>query len=88
MGKVTFTIGQAIRYKPGFGTYGYEDALEADGRVPGVVLGFTRTRVRIRTRCNGGETVRAVDAASLAPAPVTHAVAPRAQPPGTPATRV
>lgn len=42
-----FPIGQAIRYKPGYGTYGYEDALEADGRLPGVVVGYSETRVRV-----------------------------------------
>lgn len=65
----TFTIGQAIRYKPGFGTYGYEDVLEADGRIAGVVLGFSRTRIRVElqlTKRRAGSTViRCVDAASL-----------------------
>ncbi len=64
-----FTIGQAVRYKPGYGTYGYEDALEADGRVPGVVLGYSkagRVRVELTLRKRGGCTIqRGVDAASL-----------------------
>lgn len=60
-----FNVGDKVRYKPGYGTYGYEDVLEADGRVPGEVRGHTRTRVRISTRNNAGTLVRAVDAASL-----------------------
>lgn len=65
MTKQKFEIGQAVRYKPGDGTYNYEDVLEADGRVPAVVRGFTPTRVRVRMRNNQGEIDRAVDAASL-----------------------
>lgn len=59
-------IGDRVRYKPGTGTYGYEDLLEADGRMPAVVVGFTPTRVRVewqQGRLNG--LTRAVDAASL-----------------------
>jgi hypothetical protein len=63
-----FQVGQHIRYRPGAGTYGYEDALEADGRLPGVILGFSTTRVRVeltlKKRWNQ-KVVRAVDAASL-----------------------
>lgn len=65
----TFSAGQAVRYKPGYGTYGYEHLIEADGRIPAVVIGLTPTRVRIEigktvgTRKNGN--VRTVDAASL-----------------------
>lgn len=62
-----FTKGQRVRYKPGVGTYGYEDTVEADGRVPGIVVGFTRTRVRVQMRCDRGPIARAVDAASLEP---------------------
>jgi hypothetical protein len=43
----TFRIGQHVRYAPGYGTYGYEDCLEDDGRLPGIVRGFTRTRVQV-----------------------------------------
>jgi hypothetical protein len=63
---VTFTIGEAVRYRPGDGTYGYEDALEADGRVPGVVVGFTPRRVRVQLTLERGRTRQAsVDAANL-----------------------
>ncbi len=66
---MTYAIGQAIRYKPGFGTYGYEDALGADGRVPGLVIGHSRTRVRVKLTLDLGRTIeRCVDAASLTPA--------------------
>lgn len=43
-----FRVGDQVRYKPGGGTYGYEDSVEADGRVPGTVIGFTRTRVKVQ----------------------------------------
>jgi hypothetical protein len=62
---MTFKKGHHVRYKPGFGTYGYEDTVEADGRVPGVVIGFTRTRVRVQMRNDRGPIARAVDAESL-----------------------
>lgn len=59
-----------MRYKPGYGTYGYEDALEADGRLPGVVIGLTpagKIRVALTLAKRGGCTLqRSVDAASLA----------------------
>ena len=67
-------IGQAVRYKPGSGTYGYEDALESDGRLPGVVIGMTRprrdgpsrARVRLTLAKRGGCIItRCVDVASL-----------------------
>lgn len=69
MTPAAFTRGDRVRYRPGTGTYGYEQALEADGRVPGVVLGFSRTRIRVqlfltefgRTR----SLSRCVDAVSL-----------------------
>lgn len=55
--------------RPGTGTYGYEDVLEADGRLPGIVVGFTRTRVRVDLtyqRLGRTQTLRkSVDAASL-----------------------
>lgn len=63
-----FPIGQPVRYKPGIGTYGYEDALKdsPDGRVAGVVVGYSRTRVRVTLTLDGGRTVtRCVDAGSL-----------------------
>lgn len=63
---MTFKIGDRVRYKPGVGTYNYEDVLEADGRVPGEVVGFTKSgRVRVSMRNNGGPLTRGVDAASL-----------------------
>jgi hypothetical protein len=61
-----FHVGEAIRYKPTPGTY--QDVLEADGRLPGVVVGQTDTRVRVRLTLHkryGAEVTRAVDAASL-----------------------
>lgn len=62
-----FTIGQSVTYKPGFGTYGYEDTLQGcpGGRIPCTVEGFTRTRVRIRVQTDRGMETRAVDAGSL-----------------------
>jgi len=68
---MTFQIGQAVRYKPGFGTYGYEDALASspDGRIAGVVIGHSPTRVQVRLTIDLGRIVtRAVDARSLTPA--------------------
>ena len=65
---MTFSVGDRIRYKPGAGVYGYEAALEDDGCLPGVVVGHSRTRVRVTLTLakRGGSTVsRAVDAASL-----------------------
>lgn len=63
------SIGDAVRYKPGGGTYGYEDLLEADGRIPAEVIGFSRTRVRLRFKAGRvRDTTRCVDAASLVPA--------------------
>jgi hypothetical protein len=68
----TFAIGQAVRYQPGSGTYGYEDALEVDGRLPGIVVGFSPTRVRVtltlHKRGRGVTVTRCVDATSLEPA--------------------
>lgn len=66
--QVELKIGQMVRYKPGKGTYGYEDAIAAsfDGRVPGVVVGFTATRVRVRlTLDSGRKRTRPVDPWSL-----------------------
>ena len=62
-----FSIGDRVRYRPGSGTYGYEDVLEPDGRMAASVMGFTRTRVRIQFTAKGRlhNTTRAVDAASL-----------------------
>lgn len=62
----SFKVGDRVRYKPGTGTYGYEDVLEADGRLTAEVIGFSRTRVRVvLTLGNRGKTTRCVDAASL-----------------------
>lgn len=60
-------IGDKVRYKPGYGTYGYEDMTENDGRVPAEVVGFTPTRVRVRLTSTrtARVVVRAVDAESL-----------------------
>jgi hypothetical protein len=64
--RFAFAVGDKVRYKPGIGTYGYEDALEADGRVPGVVIGHSTTRVRVRLTLDKGRAWnRAVDTASL-----------------------
>ena len=63
-----FPIGAAVRYRPGSGTYGLEDCIEADGRLPGVVRGHTDTRVRLEltlTKRRGQTVRRAVNAASL-----------------------
>jgi hypothetical protein len=63
-----FPVGQAIRYLPGFGVYGFEDALEADGRLPGVVLGHTPTRIQVEltlTKRRGAKVRRAVNAEQL-----------------------
>ena len=61
-----FKLNDCVRYRPGTGTYGYEDARESDGRIPALVIGHTPKRVRIRFRCRGGQLVRvAVDAANL-----------------------
>jgi hypothetical protein len=66
---VSFKVGDPIRYTPGSGTYGYEESIEADGRVPGVVIGFTRTRVRLRLTLTiagrKSQLDRAVDYASV-----------------------
>lgn len=73
-----FNVGDQVRFKPGYGTYGYEDCLEADGRVGGIVVGFTTSKKQPRVRvqltlyhCVDGRrgaghiVCRAVDAASL-----------------------
>lgn len=68
-----FEIGQLVRYKPGSGTYGYEDVLEEDGRLPCVVAGFSRTRVRVQfLKGRLLHTARSVDAASLQSAAETR----------------
>lgn len=64
----SFVIGQQVRYLPGTGTYGYEDALEADGRLPGIVKGYTKARIQVELRLErrGGIRIqRAVAAESL-----------------------
>jgi hypothetical protein len=66
----TFAIGQHVRYRPGTGTYGYEEALQNDGRLCGVVVGFSRTRVRVELRLTefgrARTVTRCVDRESLA----------------------
>lgn len=63
-----FERGQRVRFRPGKGTYGYEDCLEADGRLGALVVGHTTTRVRIELTGNHRRWHDrvAVDAASLA----------------------
>lgn len=75
MTTTAFTIGDHVRYKPGSGTYGYEDLLQADGRIPATVrgLGPPRTGNRadrgplVKIDFVRGHTAlhRSVDAASL-----------------------
>lgn len=67
-----FPVGQRIRYKPGFGVYGFEDLVEADGRLPGIVRGHTHTRIQVELTLGllrGRVVKRAVNAASLIVAP-------------------
>ena len=63
-----FPIGAKVRWKPGFGVYGYEDCLEADGRLSGVVRGHSNARIScafVLTR-RGGQTInRGVNVESL-----------------------
>lgn len=60
-----FKVGDAVRYTPGFGTYGYEETVGPDGTVPGIVAGHSATRVRVRMMSDRGLVVRAVAATSL-----------------------
>jgi hypothetical protein len=63
-----FKVGDHVRYKPGYGTYGYEDVLEADGRIPGVVIGTSLRGFKVRlvlTKRNGVTLTRSVGAGSL-----------------------
>lgn len=62
-----FKVGDGVRYRPGTGTYGYDDMLAADGRIAGEVVGFSATRVRVRLWSDrtARTVTRAVDAASL-----------------------
>jgi len=63
-----FPIGAVVRYRPGPGVYGFEDCLEADGRLPGVVRGHTETRVKVTltlTKRRGATVRRAVNAVQL-----------------------
>lgn len=70
-----FAVGQAVRYKPGSGTYGYEDLVQGDGRIPATVRGFGPPRrgnraargplVKIEFLRGRLPLRRAVDAASL-----------------------
>lgn len=62
-----FAPGQRVRFKPGVGTYGYEDCIEPDGRLAAIVVGHTPTRVRIELQGNHRRALDrvAVDAASL-----------------------
>lgn len=74
-------IGARVRYRPGYGTYGFEDCLEADGRLPGVVRGYTETRVRIELTLAqrwGATVLRVVNAAQLTREDVQPTVVPAA----------
>lgn len=66
---LVFAPQQRVRYRPGNGTYGYESAIEDDGRIPAMVVGVTPTRVRVEFTLNEygvrRRITRAVDAASL-----------------------
>jgi hypothetical protein len=70
-----FPVGAAVRYKPGYGVYGFEDCVEADGRLPGKVLGYTDTRVQLELslakRAPGLTVRRSVNAAQLILEPAT-----------------
>ena len=66
--RLAFPVGQQVRYLPGQGTYGFEDCLESDGRVPGEVMGHTPTRVQVMltlTKRGGSKVKRAVNAEQL-----------------------
>lgn len=70
-----FAIGDAVRYKPGSGTYGYEDLIQEDGRIPATVIGFGSPQTgrradrgaRVRIEFFRGRTAiqRSVDAQGL-----------------------
>jgi hypothetical protein len=66
---VRFKVGDRVRYRPRECVYGYETSIEADGCVPGIVIGFTKQRVRVRlTMTLAGvksQRDRAVEAESL-----------------------
>jgi len=65
---MTFKVGDKVRYKPGIGTYGYEVELgqSPDGRLAAVVVGFSKTRVRVKIQADLGRIVtRSVDPKSL-----------------------
>lgn len=70
-----FERHEAVRYRPGTGTYGYEDGIQEDGRIPATVVGHSRTRVRIEFRCGPRLITRCVDATSLQRAESNHAIA-------------
>jgi hypothetical protein len=64
--RVHFAPGSRVRYKPGIGTYGYEDLVEEpDGRIPAHVLGFTVSRIRIEFYRGRSPIRRAVEKGSL-----------------------
>jgi len=63
-----FKVGDQVRYQPGIGTYGYEVELRqsSDGRLAAVVVGFSKTRVRVKIQADLGRIVtRCVDPKSL-----------------------
>lgn len=68
-----FERHQRVRYRPGKGTYGYEDVIEADGRIAAIVMGHSPTRVRIELQRKpiARSQIVCVDAASLSPVQVS-----------------
>jgi hypothetical protein len=50
-----FAVGDRVRYRPVAG-HSYQDAI-VDGRVPGVVIGYTETRVQVRLVFRNGRTI-------------------------------
>jgi len=68
-----FRFGQEVRFRPGKGAYGYEDSLGPDGKAPGVVLGFSRARVRVRIKMRFGHRVACVYPDSLTSIETTSA---------------
>lgn len=74
MRRFGFSIDDRVLYQPGEGTYGYEDAPKAEGRVRGIVIGFSAQRVRCRFDLGQGRVVtRAVAPDNLRPDPTAAA---------------
>jgi hypothetical protein len=60
-----FAIGSRVRYKPGKRTQGYEHLVEADGRVPVIVVGHSRSGVRVQVDVQGWSFKMTVSPESL-----------------------